>query len=136
MIVIDASLLLGQIRGEREALAAVAAATTRTSLVAMHAPELIELELLQALRRLLQIGVITAEQARTALANLAGLRLQRHAHAPLRLSMWALRDRLTAYDASYVALAERLGADLLLTADKGMAAVAREVLGADRVRLV
>ena len=68
--------------------------------------------------------------------NLAGLRLQRHAHAPLRSGVWDLCDRLTAYDASYVVLAERLGADLLLTADKGMAAVARYVLGAERVRLV
>lgn len=32
-------------------------------------------------------------------------------------SLWALRDTLTAYDASYLALAEALDDPVLLTAD-------------------
>ena len=50
--------------------------------------------------------------------------------------MWELRDRLTAYDAAYVALAEALGDALLLSADKGQALSAKQILGADRVKLV
>ena len=50
--------------------------------------------------------------------------------------MWELRDHLSAYDASYVALAEALGDVVLVTADRGMATVATRLLGNDRVRRV
>jgi len=50
--------------------------------------------------------------------------------------MWELRDRLTAYDAAYVALAEVLGDAVLLTADRGMATAARRLLGKESVRLL
>ncbi len=116
-------------------MAAVADAAP-APLAALHAPELIELELLHALRRLLRAGILAPDDAGAALSNLASTRLQRHGHAPLRERVWQLRDRLTAYDASYVIVAERLRADLLLTADTSLAAVARDVLGAARVRLV
>ena len=52
--------------------------------------------------------------------DFAELRIVRHAHVPLRRRIWELRDRFTAYDASYVSLAEILGATLV-TADSALA---------------
>jgi len=136
VIVVDASVLIGRVLNEPVYLTAVTAATSATPIDALHAPELIELEVLQTLRRMIRGKALTPGDAGAALANLAATRLRRHGHAALRGRVWQLRDRLTAYDAAYVVLAERLRADLLLTADKGMAAVAQDVLGAARVRLV
>ena len=133
MIVIDASLLVGRLLGEPVALTAVADATSAAPGEAMHAPELIELEALQALRRLVRVGAVAEHEARVALEDLEDTRLERHGHRALRERVWQLRHRLTAYDASYVTVAERLGAEMLLTRDQGMAAVARELLGPGRV---
>jgi predicted nucleic acid-binding protein len=54
-------------------------------------------------------------------------------HAPLRERVWALCDSLTAYDPCYLALAEALDDPLLLTADSGLATVARASLDEDAV---
>ncbi len=54
--------------------------------------------------------------ARTALETMRDWTIHRHAHMPLLGRIWELRDSLTAYDASYVALAEFLDAPLV-TAD-------------------
>ncbi len=133
MIVIDASMLLGRLVGEPAALTAVANATAAAPGQPLQAPELIELELLQALRRLVRVGAVSEGRAADALADLEETRLERHGHRGLRAGIWELRNRLTSYDAAYVVLAERLGADALLTSDSGMAGVARDVLGAARV---
>jgi len=133
VIVIDASMLLGRLVGEPAALTAVANATAAAPGQPLQAPELIELELLQALRRLVRVGAVSEGRAADALADLEETRLERHSHRGLRAGIWELRNRLTSYDAAYVVLAERLGADALLTSDSGMAGVARDVLGAARV---
>jgi len=51
-----------------------------------------------------------------ATAPLAALPLRRVPHLPLLARAWELRDNLSAYDASYVALAEALRT-VLVTAD-------------------
>jgi predicted nucleic acid-binding protein len=86
---------------------------------ALHAPHLIDLEVLQVLRRYAAVGEISAERAREALDDLAAFRLRRWAHDTLALRIWELR-RLTAYDAAYIALAEALRAPLL-TRDRRLA---------------
>jgi predicted nucleic acid-binding protein len=48
-----------------------------------------------------------------ALADFGELDVFRYPHDPLLTRVWQLRDSLTAYDASYVALAEALDAPLL-----------------------
>ena len=55
-------------------------------------------------------------RAALALADLMALPMQRIPHLGLLGRVWHLRDNLTVYDASYVALAEILGA-VLVTAD-------------------
>jgi predicted nucleic acid-binding protein len=79
----------------------------------LAAPELIDLEVTSALRGLFRVGKVNEFRARLALADLRRLPLRRASHQGLVTRCWELRDNLTAYDASYVALAELLGATLV-----------------------
>lgn len=83
----------------------------------LHAPHLLDLELLQVLRRFAAMGAWQAERAAQALDDFATLRIVRHPHEPLRARVWELRKNVTAYDAAYIALAELLECPLL-TRDK------------------
>jgi predicted nucleic acid-binding protein len=136
LIVIDASVLTDFLLGRSQALVAVEREMAEREHEPLHAPELIEPETLNALRRLVRSGVVTGQRANEAAADLANTRLMCYPHAPLRERVWALRDSLTAYDACYLALAEALDDPVLLTADKGLATIARESLGDDAVRQV
>jgi predicted nucleic acid-binding protein len=136
LIVIDASVLTDFLLGRSRALVAVEREMAQREHEPLHAPELIEPETLSALRRLALGGVVSAQRAREAVADLANTRLMRYPHAPLRERVWALRESLTAYDACYLALAEGLDEPVLLTADKGLATMARLSLGDDAVRHV
>jgi predicted nucleic acid-binding protein len=82
-----------------------------------HAPHLIDVEVLQVLRRLVQLGEVSPRRALEALQDLADLNVTRYSHELFRDRIWALRASLTAYDAAYVALAEVLRAPLY-TADQ------------------
>ncbi len=86
----------------------------------LHAPYLIDIEVAHAIRRHAANGLIDGAAGRRALADLALFPLQRHSHAPLLPRIWDLRENLTAYDATYVALAEALAAPLL-TRDRRLA---------------
>jgi predicted nucleic acid-binding protein len=79
----------------------------------LTAPELVDLEVTSVWRRQVREGAIDARRAALALADLAALPLQRASHRPLLARCWELRDNLTIYDASYVALAEALDVTLL-----------------------
>lgn len=54
-----------------------------------------------------------AGRADGLLADLGRLPLVRYPHDPLLARMWELRENFTMYDATYVALAETLGATLV-----------------------
>jgi len=79
----------------------------------LHAPEVIDLEILQVMRRLVARREVSEDRAVLALGMLERLTLRRWSHGPLRRRTWALRRNLTAYDAAYVALAERLACSLI-----------------------
>jgi len=79
----------------------------------LHAPHLLDVEVVQILRRFVRRGELGPERARQALEDLASLPLERYSHQILIARIWNLRENLTAYDAVYVALAELLGATLL-----------------------
>jgi predicted nucleic acid-binding protein len=81
--------------------------------VSLQAPQVLDLEVAQVIRRYWLAGSLPADRAREALADFQDLRIHRHPHEPLLLRVWELRHNLTAYDAAYVALAEGLGAPLL-----------------------
>jgi predicted nucleic acid-binding protein len=86
----------------------------------LTAPGLVDLEVISSLRHVVRGGKATAERAKRALRDLVELPLERVQHGDLAHRIWELRDNLSAYDASYVALAERLDT-LLLTADAAFA---------------
>ena len=64
------------------------------------------------LRRAAAAGVISADVAAMAHADLLDLRVELFPYSPFAARVWALRSNLTSYDAWYVALAEFLGARL------------------------
>lgn len=111
MIVVDASALIELVLNSR--LAPRIAARLFAPGETLHAPHLIDLEVVQVLRRYAGAGALSAERAAQAVQDLLDLRLERYAHALFIERIWELRHTLTAYDAAYVALAEALGAPLI-----------------------
>lgn len=87
----------------------------------LHAPQLLDLEVVSVLRRYVLRKAISQERADLALEQLVLLDLSRYDHQILLPRIWMLRDNVTPYDAAYVALAEALDAPLL-TADRRLAA--------------
>lgn len=87
-----------------------------------HAPHLVDVEVVQGLRRLVRTGEVSSGRADEAIADLADLDLHRHPHLDLLARAWKLRDNLSAYDAMYVALAEAIGA-AMVTCDGPLARV-------------
>lgn len=85
------------------------------------APHLIDSEVVSVLRRLARQGNLSGEQATDALVGFTELALTRFPADWLRPRMWALRHNLSAYDATYVALAEMTGATALVTTDARLA---------------
>ena len=82
----------------------------------LYAPELIDVEILSALRRGVLRHTLNLDRAESALDDLATWPLQRISHRILTTDAWELRHNFTAYDSFYVVAARRLGAGLV-TAD-------------------
>lgn len=78
-----------------------------------HAPHLLDVEVVQGLRRLVMAGDVLADRAEELLTDLTDFDLRRHSHTHLLGRAWELRDNLTAYDAMYIALAEAIDAPLI-----------------------
>ncbi len=79
----------------------------------LHAPHLLDLEVAQVLRRLVRESAISVPRADQALQDLLSLRLTRYPHFVFLPDIWRMRHNLSAYDAAYVALAEKLAATLI-----------------------
>ncbi len=109
MIVVDASVVIQMLVADD---AGRGLAARFAGIDAAAAPHFLDLEVANVFRRLVREAVLTDRRGLEALGDLASMRIARHAHEILLPRIWALRDALTAYDASYVALAEMLNADL------------------------
>ena len=77
------------------------------------APDVVDLEVLSALRRMVASGELPAHEGAASVAALVELPVDRVPCRALAPRVWELRANLTAYDAAYVALAEREGLPLL-----------------------
>lgn len=111
-VVIDASATVDLLLGI-EPNAGQLRQRLRQPTLSLHAPHLLDLEVLHTLRRYERRGVASVQRVAQARQALASLRLARYPHLALSTRIWALRHTLTAYDAAYVALAEGLNLPLL-----------------------
>jgi predicted nucleic acid-binding protein len=94
----------------------------------LHAPHLVDIEVLSTMRRLAATGVAAPERASQAVATFLAISVERYPHTILGARIWELRHNFSAYDAAYVALAEALADDgvPLLTSDARFARAARK----------
>lgn len=111
MIVLDASAAVELVLWTRLGRQVAA----RLDLRSVHAPHLIDIEVVQVLRRLVRNVVLQTQRAQEALDDFLALDLNRYPHDLMVARIWSLRDNLTAYEAAYVALAEALSATLVTT---------------------
>ena len=81
----------------------------------VHAPHLLDVEVVGGLRKQVQAGLVTARRADAALSDFMDMRVRRYPHRPFLGRMWRLRHNLTAGDAAFAALAEALGMPLVTT---------------------
>lgn len=81
----------------------------------LHAPHLLDAEVLSALRGLRRADAVDSATAAAAIGGLRDLRLRRHAHTGLVEAAWRLRENVTMYDGMYIALAAVLDLSLLTT---------------------
>lgn len=91
--------------------------TEATAGSAFAAPNLVEFETANIIRRQELAGIISADQAAQAHADLLDLAIEPWPYELLAARAWELRQNLSSYDASYVALAELIGA-VLVTLDE------------------
>lgn len=113
MNVVDAGVILELIANDLDA--------DRLGDEELAVPHLIDSEVTNALRQLVVRRSLTESQAADALYGFGELTLTRFPADWLRPRMWELRHNLSAYDATYVALAEMTGATALLTTDARLA---------------
>jgi len=106
MIVVDASVVY-------ETLLGSAPARERLSHEKLIAPQLIQVEVMNALRRRLLAKMISPKRAEEALEDYDDTYIILFNHAQLMGRAWELRDNVTPYDAMYVALAEWFGVPLV-----------------------
>jgi predicted nucleic acid-binding protein len=79
----------------------------------LFAPALMPFECSNIIRRLELGGLVSADQAAQAHADLVALPVDLWPYEVLAARVWQLRPNLTSYDAAYVALAEALGLALV-----------------------
>jgi predicted nucleic acid-binding protein len=89
----------------------------------VHAPHLIDSEIASGLRRQAHMKRVSVADAGNALNTWGHLLVTRHPVYGLFERIWDMRDNVSAYDASYIALAETLDC-AVLTADSRLSRAA------------
>ncbi len=117
MLVVDASCLFEVVVGTRRAEVIRGHIDDH---VEAAAPHVIDVEVLNAIRRDHRLGEIDSTTAHQAVDDLCSWAGERYPHQPLIGRAWELRDNVRGWDAFYVALAEALDVPLL-TVDNRLA---------------
>jgi predicted nucleic acid-binding protein len=84
------------------------------------APDLVDVETVAVLRKRWLAGTLSDRRFAAAIGDLERIDVDRCPTLPLMRRAYELRANVTAYDASYIALAELLGCELL-TGDQRLA---------------
>jgi len=111
LIVVDASILANVI-GDDGADGERARSEVRVARE-LAAPDLVDVETVAVLRKRWIAGTISDKRFVEAIDDLEAIELERYPTLPLMRRSYELRSDVTAYDATYVALAEVLGCELL-----------------------
>lgn len=111
LAVVDASALVAFYVAEDPRRNAVAARLATGD--ALVAPAHLDAEVISALRGLARTHPTLGTAVPKALHHLAGFPIRRMPLAPLLQRIWELRENLSAYDAAYVTLAERINGPLV-----------------------
>jgi predicted nucleic acid-binding protein len=115
-VVVDASAVVAALIGSDARSEAVRDRLARAA--GLAAPHLLDPEVLNALRRITPKG--RGPRLDGAVADFLAMPIDRYPHHPLVPRIWELRANATAYDATYLALAEALEMPLL-TLDERLA---------------
>ncbi|MFZ2050973.1 MAG: type II toxin-antitoxin system VapC family toxin [Solirubrobacteraceae bacterium] len=86
----------------------------------LAAPDLVDVETVSVLRKRWLAGTLSDQRFAVAVEDLEDLELDRYPALPLMRRAYEMRANVTAYDATYIALAELLGCELL-TGDRRLA---------------
>jgi predicted nucleic acid-binding protein len=86
----------------------------------LTAPALVRFEVANVIRRQELAGIVSADQAAQAHADLLDLAIEEWPYELVAARVWELRRNLSSYDASYVAVAELAGTTLV-TLDRRIA---------------
>jgi predicted nucleic acid-binding protein len=114
VIVADASAVIDFLTVLPQTDGAVARLTDRlVSSDSVHAPHLIDVEVLHVLRKMAARHVLSALRADRAVEDFLALRIIRYPVTDMVRRAWDLRHNLSAYDATYVTLAEALDCPLV-----------------------
>jgi predicted nucleic acid-binding protein len=88
----------------------------------IHAPHLIDTEVMTVVRRFVREHALTAENGLERVRAMSAFPIRRYPHTELTERVWALRERVASNDGFFVALAEALDAPLVTT-DRRLARV-------------
>jgi predicted nucleic acid-binding protein len=120
--VVDASVVIDLLLGAPRSEAAAALASAIEERAPLAAPDLLDVEAAQVLRRFVLRGVLTAEQAEGMVGDLPALPIDRYPAGPLVARAFDWHANVTVYDGVNLALAEALDRPLL-TGDGRLAGV-------------
>jgi predicted nucleic acid-binding protein len=109
VLVVDASVVVAALAGAGT-LGVWAEKTLADAQLA--APHLMPIEVANVLRRNQLVGALSSDVATLAHRDLLDLDVDLYPYEAMADRAWELRGTLTSYDASYVALAEVIGAPL------------------------
>jgi predicted nucleic acid-binding protein len=90
----------------------------------LHAPHLVDLEVVQVLRRMVRESEVSAQRAEQMIGDFLDLRITRYPHNVFLPRIWRLRNNFSGYDAAYVSLTAELDATLI-TRDARLASACR-----------